>query len=97
MARTADHPSLRQGRRWRQAYSLDGPWLQVAASPEIIDVVNFRGCRRGSTPDNWFTVPFFDAGERVASSAGTATEDVHVVKVFTYFSDVAKRQARSST
>jgi ectoine hydroxylase-related dioxygenase (phytanoyl-CoA dioxygenase family) len=39
--------------------------------------------------DNWYTVPFGGGHERVASQKWHRDpEDLHVVKVFTYFSDV---------
>jgi hypothetical protein len=72
-------------------FSIDDPWLRIAASPLLIDVVNSyqeRGTRLFYL-DNWFTVPYPNAEKRVASQRWHRDpEDEHVVKVFIYFSDV---------
>ena len=75
----------------RTLFSLQSPWLRYAASPLLLDIVNAYGMepRRLFYLDNWFTVPYPGANERVASQRWHRDpEDEHVVKVFVYFSDV---------
>lgn len=75
----------------RTTFSLESPWLRYAASPLLLDIVNAYGRepRRLFYLDNWFTVPYPGASERVASQRWHRDpEDEHVVKVFVYFSDV---------
>ena len=72
-------------------FSLRDPWLRIAASERMLDIVNSYGGRltRLFYVDNWFTVPYPGAGERVASQRWHRDpEDEHVVKVFVYFTDV---------
>lgn len=72
-------------------YTIGDPWIRIAASDAMLDVVNgYTG-----TPswlfyvDNWFTVPYPAADERVASQRWHRDPaDEHIVKVFVYFSDV---------
>jgi hypothetical protein len=72
-------------------FSIRGPWLRIAASELMLDIVNSY-CERLNRVyylDNWFTVPYPGAGERVASQRWHRDpEDEHVVKVFVYFSEV---------
>jgi hypothetical protein len=72
-------------------FSIDSPWLRIAASELLLDVVNSYRERltRLFYLDNWFTVPYPGADKRVASQRWHRDpEDKHVVKVFVYFSDV---------
>lgn len=69
----------------------DSPWLQVALSDVLLGVVNaYRGGpSRLVDLDQWYTVPFGARHDRVASQRWHRDpEDQHVLKVFTYFSDV---------
>jgi len=69
----------------------DSPWVRLAASDALLDVVNsYRGVYTKLVGlDNWYTVPFPESEERVASQLWHRDpEDVHVVKCFLYFSDV---------
>jgi hypothetical protein len=75
----------------KPGFSIDGPWLRIAASELLLDVVNSYRERltRLFYLDNWFTVPYPGAGQRVASQRWHRDpEDEHIVKVFVYFSDV---------
>ena len=75
----------------RVIFSLQSPWLRYAASPLLLDIVNAYAAepRRLFYLDNWFTVPYPSASERVASQRWHRDpDDEHVVKVFVYFSDV---------
>ena len=75
----------------KPAFSIGGPWLRIAASELLLDVVNSYRERltRLFYLDNWFTVPYPAAGQRVASQRWHRDpEDEHIVKVFVYFSDV---------
>ena len=75
----------------RPTLSLEQPWLRIAASETLVDIVNsYRGRQtKLYYVDNWFTMPFPGADERVASQRWHRDpEEEHVVKVFTYFSDV---------
>jgi hypothetical protein len=88
-------------RRWRadktgkvleQArLSTDGPWLRFAASDKLLEIVDtYRGVKTKLVDiDCWYTVPFPEAHERVASQRWHRDpEDLNVVKCFVYFSDV---------
>ena len=101
--RTKDEYLIRRGRRIRRelerqgvrppwpTLSLDDPWLRYALSTRILDVVNtYRGMwTKLLDLDQWYTVPFGNQHDRVASQNWHRDpEDLHVVKVFTYFSDV---------
>jgi len=72
-------------------FSLGDPWLRVFASDVVLEIVN--SYRDEWTKlyyiDNWFTVPFLDSTERLASQRWHRDpEDEHVVKVFLYLTDV---------
>jgi hypothetical protein len=75
----------------RPALAPDNPWVRLGASDRLLAVVNaYRGLNvRLNDVDTWYTVPEDDADERVASQRWhrDGWED-HIVKVFTYFSDV---------
>ena len=67
------------------------PWLCAFASRTMLDVVNaYRGeWTKLYYLDNWFTVPFIDSTERLASQRWHRDpEDEHVVKAFLYLVDV---------
>ena len=75
----------------RHTLSLAGPWLRIAGSELMVDIVN--SYREDWTwlfyADNWFTVPYPGAEKRIASQRWHRDpEDEHVVKVFLYLSDV---------
>jgi len=64
-------------------FSLQDPWLRAFASPTLLDIVNtYRGEQtKLYYLDNWFTVPFADSTERLASQRWHRDpEDEHVVK-----------------
>jgi hypothetical protein len=69
----------------------DDLWVALGASAEFLGIVNaYRGRpMRLNDLDNWYTVPDPEATDRVASQRWhrDGWED-HIVKVFTYFSDV---------
>jgi hypothetical protein len=72
-------------------FALDSPWLRAAASDQLLGIVNaYRGRpTRLFYLDNWYTVPYPGINTRVASQRWHRDpEDEHVVKVFTYFSEV---------
>jgi Phytanoyl-CoA dioxygenase (PhyH) len=72
-------------------YSLSDPWLRIAASDSVLDIVNgYTGQPRKLTyVDNWYTVPYPHATKRVASQRWHRDpEDDHIVKMFIYFNDV---------
>jgi len=72
-------------------FSIREPWLRIAASPLLVDIVNsYRGhLTRLYEVDEWFTVPYPHADARIASQQWHRDpEDEHVVKVFVYFTDV---------
>jgi hypothetical protein len=67
------------------------PWLRYPLETAILDVVDaYRGQgTRLVDIDHWYTVPYPQANERVASQRWHRDpEDQHVVKVFLYLSDV---------
>lgn len=71
--------------------AVSSPWLRIAASDALLGIVN--AYREVETMlfyvDNWYTVPYANAGERVASQRWHRDpEDEHVVKLFLYLSDV---------
>lgn len=75
----------------RHVFSLQSPWIRYAASQLLLDIVNAYGGdpRRLFYLDNWFTVPYPRASERVATQRWHRDpEDEHILKVFVYFSDV---------
>jgi hypothetical protein len=72
-------------------FSIRAPWLRIAAAAPLVDVVNgYRGqLTRLYEVDEWYTVPYPQASERIASQQWHRDpEDAHVVKVFVYFTDV---------
>ena len=71
--------------------SPDDPWVTLGLSNRMLDVVNaYRGLwTKLLSVDNVYTVPFPGSEERVGSQNWHRDpEDLHVVKVFLYFSDV---------
>jgi hypothetical protein len=71
--------------------SLDDPWVKLGLSNRMLDVVNaYRGLwTKLLSVDNVYTVPFPGSEQRVGSQNWHRDpEDLHVVKVFLYFSDV---------
>ena len=74
-----------------ETLSLADPWLRIAASELTLDIVNTyrEQWTRLFYVDNWFTVPYPNAPDRIASQQWHRDpEDEHVVKVFVYLSDV---------
>jgi hypothetical protein len=72
-------------------FSIRAPWLRIAVAPPLLDVVNsYRGqLTRLYEVDEWYTVPYPESSERIASQQWHRDpEDAHVVKVFVYFTDV---------
>ncbi len=79
------------GETEKPSFSIDSPWLRIAASEALLGIVNSYRQRQTRLfyLDNWFTVPYPGAGDRVASQRWHRDpEDEHIVKVFVYFSDV---------
>ena len=75
----------------KHVFPIDGPWLRFAASEKLVDVANaYRGLQtKLFYLDNWFTVPYAGADDRIASQRWHRDpDDSHVIKVFTYFTDV---------
>lgn len=75
----------------KHVFPIDGPWLRFAASETMVDIANaYRGLQtKLFYLDNWFTVPYAGADDRIASQRWHRDpDDSHVIKVFTYFSDV---------
>jgi ectoine hydroxylase-related dioxygenase (phytanoyl-CoA dioxygenase family) len=71
--------------------SLSNPWLELGASPRIIDVVNayLEMFTKLSYVDEWYTVPGGSEAERVGSQRWHRDyNDQHLVKVFVYMTDV---------
>ena len=67
------------------------PWVRLGVSPELIAVVNaYRDQRmRLHDVDNWYTLPEGEDAERILSQKWHRDGwENHIVKVFTYFSDV---------
>lgn len=67
------------------------PWVRFGISPQVLDIVNtYRGrLMRLHDVDNWYTVPNPQATDRVASQRWHRDGwENHIIKVFTYFSDV---------
>jgi hypothetical protein len=72
-------------------FSPEDVWLRVFASDLLLMVVNTYREERTKLyyVDNWYTVPFPDSDERLASQRWHRDpEDEHVVKAFVYLSDV---------
>jgi hypothetical protein len=75
----------------RREVSTDDPWARLGLSSRMLDVVNaYRGLwTKLLSVDNVYTVPFPGTDQRVgAQNWHRDPEDLHVVKVFLYFSDV---------
>jgi hypothetical protein len=71
--------------------SLGNPWLKLAASPRIVDVVNsyLRLWTKLSYVDEWYTVPGGSEAERLGSQRWHRDyNDQHLIKVFLYMTDV---------
>ena len=80
-----------RGRDRQRQVAVDDPWLRLGLSDRMLDVVNaYRGLwTKLLSVDNVYTVPFPASEERVgAQNWHRDPEDLHVVKVFLYFSDV---------
>jgi hypothetical protein len=72
-------------------FGLGSPWLRIGASETVLDIVNsYRGeCTRLFYLDNWFTVPYTSAEDRISSQRWHRDGDEeHVVKLFVYVRDV---------
>ena len=72
-------------------FALDDPWLRFGLSNRMLDIVNaYRGEHTLLIDvDNWYTIPDPNAEDRIASQRWHRDPwDNHIVKVFTYFSDV---------
>ena len=81
----------RGGRGQRHVLGLNDPWLRLGVSAGFVRIVNaYRGgVMRLNDLDNWYTIPDADASQRIASQQWHRDgREEHVVKVFTYFSDV---------
>ena len=77
--------------RLERRVSIDDPWVTLGLSNRMLDVVNaYRGLwTKLLSVDNVYTVPFPENEQRVgAQNWHRDPEDLHVVKVFLYFSDV---------
>ena len=72
-------------------FGLDDRWLRLGLSSRLLDIVNsYRGELTWMIDvDNWYTIPDPGAEDRIASQRWHRDPwDNHIVKVFTYFSDV---------
>jgi phytanoyl-CoA dioxygenase PhyH len=72
-------------------FGLDDRWLRLGLSSRMLDIVNsYRGELTWMIDvDNWYTIPDPGAEDRIASQRWHRDPwDNHIVKVFTYFSDV---------
>lgn len=80
------------GRRYkRDALTLDSPWLQLATSSRLLDVVNaYLGMwTKLSYADQWYSPPRGSEADRVGSMRWHRDyNDQHLVKAFTYLVDV---------
>jgi hypothetical protein len=84
---------VRKSGKGAKMCGLDDPWLRLGLSNRILDIVNsYRGELTWLFDfDNWYTIPDSEAVTRVASQRWHRDPwDNHVVKVFTYFSDVGE-------
>jgi hypothetical protein len=83
---------LRKGKdEPRHRFPLDDPWLRLAVTDTVLDIVNSYRERwtKVHYVDNWFTVPYSGADKRIASQRWHRDpEEAHVVKVFLYLSNV---------
>jgi Phytanoyl-CoA dioxygenase (PhyH) len=78
-------------RRKVPALAVDDPWIRLATSGEVLGVVNaYRGLWSKLIDfRRIYTVPYPDSAARIASQNWHRDpEDLHVVKLFIYFSDV---------
>jgi hypothetical protein len=69
------------------------PWLRFAAGDRLLDIVNsYRGVKTKLVDfDLWYTIPIASQSDRHSSQQWHRDpEDLHVVKVFVYFSDVGE-------
>jgi hypothetical protein len=72
-------------------FGLENPWFRIGVSEPMLGIVNsYRGqYTRLHYVDNWFTVPYPHAEQRIASQLWHRDpEEDHVVKVFLYLSEV---------
>jgi hypothetical protein len=80
------------GRRYPDGgLTLDSPWLRLAASSRMLDIVNsYLGMwSKVSHADQWYSPPLGAATERVGSMRWHRDyNDQHLVKVFIYLCDV---------
>jgi len=80
------------GRRYkRDLLTLDSPWLQVASSQRMLDIVNsYIGMwAKLSYADQWYSPPRGSEADRVGSMRWHRDyNDQHLIKVFTYLVDV---------
>ena len=71
---------------------VDNPWLELAASPRMLDVVNtyLEMWTRLLYVDQWYTVPVMtDEDARISSQRWHRDyNDQHLIKVFIYMNDV---------
>lgn len=70
---------------------LDNPWLDLAASPRLVDIVNtYLGLwTKLSYVDEWYTVPGGSEAERLGSQRWHRDyNDQYLIKVFLYMTDV---------
>jgi hypothetical protein len=84
---------VRKSGKGAKTFGLDDLWLQLGLSSRMLDIVNsYRGELTWLVDfDNWYTIPDSEAVTRVASQRWHRDPwDNHVVKVFTYFSDVGE-------
>jgi len=74
-----------------EALSLDSPWLRLAASSRMLDIVNsYLGMwSKLSHADQWYSPPLGAEADRVGSMRWHRDyNDQHLVKVFIYLCDV---------
>jgi phytanoyl-CoA dioxygenase PhyH len=80
------------GRRYeRGGLTLDNPWLRLAASSRMLDIVNsYLGMwSKLSHADQWYSPPLGPGADRVGSMRWHRDyNDQHLVKVFVYLGDV---------
>jgi hypothetical protein len=80
------------GRRYaRSGLTLDSPWLRLAASSRMLDIVNsYLGMwSKLSHADQWYSPPLGTEADRVGSMRWHRDyNDQHLVKVFIYLGDV---------
>jgi hypothetical protein len=77
----------------KHTFPLDDPTLRIGTSDAVLDIVSAykEGWTRLYYADNWYTVPYPGAEERVASQQWHRDpEEEHVVKMFLYVSDVGE-------